>query len=142
MYYHVDYPPQEPHQVLSPWSESMSQLMRKLDQLNQDIEEALSTGSSPSDTPASTRRHASGHSSPQLVSAPHIQQQQQQQEITVLSALVALYLTTQPDILYSDTKTVEVWPSVKKSWLLVVEWFLVFYLSWHIFNVYLQGCLW
>ena len=35
----------------------MSQLMMKLDQLNLDIEEALSASSSPSDTPAATRRH-------------------------------------------------------------------------------------
>ncbi|TMS07275.1 StAR-related lipid transfer protein 13 [Larimichthys crocea] len=43
-------------QVKSPWSESMSQLMRKLDQLNLDIEEALSASSSPSDTPCTTRK--------------------------------------------------------------------------------------
>ncbi|XP_035478921.2 stAR-related lipid transfer protein 13 isoform X1 [Scophthalmus maximus] len=40
----------------SPWSESMSQLMRKLDQLNLDIEEALSASSSPSTTPCTTRK--------------------------------------------------------------------------------------
>lgn len=34
----------------------MSCLMKKLEQLNLDIEEALSAGSSPSDTP-STKRH-------------------------------------------------------------------------------------
>ncbi|XP_062407721.1 stAR-related lipid transfer protein 13-like isoform X2 [Sardina pilchardus] len=55
-------------QVLSPWSESMSQLMMKLDQLNLDIEDALSAGSSPSDTPAATRRHTTGHNNPQLMS--------------------------------------------------------------------------
>lgn len=48
---------QESPQVLSPWSESMTQLMKRLDQLNLDIEEALSTGSSPSDTPNTARRH-------------------------------------------------------------------------------------
>ncbi|CAL8351599.1 unnamed protein product [Lota lota] len=40
----------------SPWCESMSRLMKKLDQLNLDIEEALSSGSSPSHTPAPARR--------------------------------------------------------------------------------------
>lgn len=48
--------PQESPQVKSPWSESMSQLMRKLDRLNLDIEEALSASSSPSDTPCTTRK--------------------------------------------------------------------------------------
>ncbi|XP_050985600.1 stAR-related lipid transfer protein 13 isoform X1 [Labeo rohita] len=48
---------EESPQVLSPWSESMSQLMKRLDQLNLDIEEALSAGSSPSDTPNTARRH-------------------------------------------------------------------------------------
>ncbi|KAJ8412478.1 hypothetical protein AAFF_G00128140 [Aldrovandia affinis] len=43
-------------QVVSPWSDSMIQLMKKLDQLNMDIEEALSAGSSPSDTPSLTRK--------------------------------------------------------------------------------------
>lgn len=43
-----------------PWSESMTQLMRRLDQLNLDIEEALSAGSSPSDTPDTARRHLAG----------------------------------------------------------------------------------
>ncbi|XP_044058032.1 stAR-related lipid transfer protein 13 isoform X2 [Siniperca chuatsi] len=43
-------------EVKSPWSELMSQLMRKLDQLNLDIEEALSANSSPSDTPCTTRK--------------------------------------------------------------------------------------
>ncbi|XP_028274964.1 stAR-related lipid transfer protein 13 isoform X2 [Parambassis ranga] len=43
-------------QVKSPWSESMSQLMKKLDQLNLDIEEALSASSSPSHTPCTTRK--------------------------------------------------------------------------------------
>ncbi|XP_076002282.1 stAR-related lipid transfer protein 13 isoform X2 [Genypterus blacodes] len=47
---------EESPQVQSPWSESMSQLMRKLDLLNLDIEEALSAGSSPSDTPCTTRK--------------------------------------------------------------------------------------
>ncbi|XP_017271811.1 stAR-related lipid transfer protein 13 isoform X2 [Kryptolebias marmoratus] len=46
----------ESPQVKSPWSESMTQLMRKLDQLNQDIEEALSANSSPSDTPCTPRK--------------------------------------------------------------------------------------
>lgn len=50
-----DYPQDSP-QVKSPWSESMSQLMRKLDQLNLDIEEALSASSSPSNTPCTTRK--------------------------------------------------------------------------------------
>lgn len=50
-----DYPQESP-QVKSPWSESMSQLMRKLDQLNLDIEEALSASSSPSDTPCTARK--------------------------------------------------------------------------------------
>ncbi|XP_074715936.1 stAR-related lipid transfer protein 13 isoform X1 [Strix uralensis] len=40
----------------SEWSDSMSCLMKKLEQLNLDIEEALSAGSSPSSTP-STKRH-------------------------------------------------------------------------------------
>uniref|UniRef100_A0A3P8ZL03 StAR-related lipid transfer protein 13 n=1 Tax=Esox lucius TaxID=8010 RepID=A0A3P8ZL03_ESOLU len=44
----------------SPWCESMSRLMKKLDQLNLDIEEALSTSSSPSDTPCATRKHQCG----------------------------------------------------------------------------------
>lgn len=48
---------QESPQVLSPWSESMTQLIKRLDQLNLDIEEALSAGSSPSDTPNTARRH-------------------------------------------------------------------------------------
>ncbi|CAB1422204.1 unnamed protein product [Pleuronectes platessa] len=43
-------------EVKSPWSESMSQLMRKLDQLNLDIEEALSASSSPSNTPCTARK--------------------------------------------------------------------------------------
>ncbi|XP_042342923.1 uncharacterized protein LOC121943472 [Plectropomus leopardus] len=47
---------EESPQVKSPWSESMSQLMRKLDQLNLDIEEALSANSSPSDTPCTARK--------------------------------------------------------------------------------------
>ncbi|XP_071781488.2 stAR-related lipid transfer protein 13 isoform X1 [Centroberyx gerrardi] len=47
---------EESPQVTSPWSESMCQLMRKLDQLNLDIEEALSASSSPSDTPCTTRK--------------------------------------------------------------------------------------
>ncbi|KAG5844669.1 hypothetical protein ANANG_G00164930 [Anguilla anguilla] len=46
--------------VLSPWSDSMTQLMKKLDQLNMDIEEALSGGSSPSDTPAVARKQMPG----------------------------------------------------------------------------------
>ncbi|KAI1903424.1 hypothetical protein AGOR_G00027030 [Albula goreensis] len=46
----------ESQQVLSPWSDSMTQLIRKLDQLNMDIEEALSASSSPSDTPSVTRK--------------------------------------------------------------------------------------
>ncbi|XP_071353466.1 stAR-related lipid transfer protein 13 isoform X2 [Trachinotus anak] len=47
---------EESPQVKSPWSESMSHLMRKLDQLNLDIEEALSASSSPSNTPCTTRK--------------------------------------------------------------------------------------
>ncbi|XP_037533532.1 stAR-related lipid transfer protein 13 [Nematolebias whitei] len=47
---------EESPQVKSPWSESMSQLMKKLDQLNQDIEEALSANSSPSDTPCTPHK--------------------------------------------------------------------------------------
>ncbi|KAK6296687.1 hypothetical protein J4Q44_G00328290 [Coregonus suidteri] len=47
-------------QPQSPWCESMSQLMRKLDQLNLDIEEALSASSSPSDTPCTARRQQCG----------------------------------------------------------------------------------
>ncbi|KAF7700336.1 hypothetical protein HF521_003294 [Silurus meridionalis] len=47
---------ESPLVLLSPWSESMNQLMKKLDQLNLDIEEALSASSSPSDTPCTTRR--------------------------------------------------------------------------------------
>lgn len=43
-------------QVSSPWSESMSQLMIKLDQLNLDIEQALSANSSPCGTPGTTRK--------------------------------------------------------------------------------------
>ncbi|XP_061683208.1 stAR-related lipid transfer protein 13 isoform X2 [Syngnathoides biaculeatus] len=43
-------------QLKAPWSESMSQLLRKLDELNLDIEEALSAGSSPSDTPCTARK--------------------------------------------------------------------------------------
>uniref|UniRef100_A0AAZ3NU00 StAR-related lipid transfer protein 13 n=1 Tax=Oncorhynchus tshawytscha TaxID=74940 RepID=A0AAZ3NU00_ONCTS len=39
----------------------MSQLMRKLDQLNLDIEEALSASSSPSDTPCTARRQQVSH---------------------------------------------------------------------------------
>ncbi|XP_072558126.1 stAR-related lipid transfer protein 13 isoform X1 [Paramormyrops kingsleyae] len=42
--------------VRSPWSQSMSQLMQKLDQLNLDIQEALSTNSSPTSTPTSAQR--------------------------------------------------------------------------------------
>ncbi|KAK2912896.1 stAR-related lipid transfer protein 13 isoform X2 [Channa argus] len=44
----------ESSQGRSPWSASMNQLMKKLDQLNLDIEEALSASSSPSDTPCTT----------------------------------------------------------------------------------------
>ncbi|KAL0973095.1 hypothetical protein UPYG_G00198890 [Umbra pygmaea] len=47
-------------QPQAPWCESMSQLMKKLDQLNQDIEDALSASSSPSDTPSITRKHKHG----------------------------------------------------------------------------------
>ncbi|KAJ8256456.1 hypothetical protein COCON_G00186080 [Conger conger] len=46
----------ESQEVLPPWSESMTQLMKKLDRLNLDIEEALSSGSSPSHTPGVTRK--------------------------------------------------------------------------------------
>ncbi|MED6251541.1 hypothetical protein ATANTOWER_032468 [Ataeniobius toweri] len=45
----------------------MSHLMRKLDQLNQDIEEALSEGSSPSDTPCITRKKQWGAASKSLL---------------------------------------------------------------------------
>ncbi|XP_068172571.1 stAR-related lipid transfer protein 13 isoform X2 [Antennarius striatus] len=51
---------EEAPQVQSPWSESMTQLMRKLDQLNLDIEEALSAGSSPSSTPCTARKKQFG----------------------------------------------------------------------------------
>ncbi|TNN87401.1 hypothetical protein EYF80_002602 [Liparis tanakae] len=51
---------EESPQVTSPWSESMSHLMRKLDQLNLDIEEALSANSSPSNTPCTTRKKQCG----------------------------------------------------------------------------------
>uniref|UniRef100_UPI0037E9B1DF stAR-related lipid transfer protein 13 isoform X1 n=2 Tax=Semicossyphus pulcher TaxID=241346 RepID=UPI0037E9B1DF len=47
---------EESPQVTSPWSESMSHLMMKLDQLNLDIEEALSASSSPAGTPCTTRK--------------------------------------------------------------------------------------
>ncbi|XP_019380029.1 PREDICTED: stAR-related lipid transfer protein 13 isoform X3 [Gavialis gangeticus] len=40
----------------SEWSDSMSYLMKKLEQLNLDIEEALSAGSSPTNTPCTKRR--------------------------------------------------------------------------------------
>ncbi|XP_032647829.1 stAR-related lipid transfer protein 13 isoform X2 [Chelonoidis abingdonii] len=40
----------------SEWSDSMSSLMKKLEQLNLDIEEALSAGSSPSSTPSTEKR--------------------------------------------------------------------------------------
>ncbi|XP_077578865.1 stAR-related lipid transfer protein 13 isoform X2 [Stigmatopora nigra] len=43
--------------LLSPWSESVSHLMRDLDRLHLDIEEALSAGSSPSDTPGAARKN-------------------------------------------------------------------------------------
>ncbi|KAM9812573.1 stAR-related lipid transfer protein 13 isoform 2-T2 [Syngnathus typhle] len=43
-------------ELKAPWSESMGQLMRKLERLNLDIEEALSAGSSPSDTPCTARK--------------------------------------------------------------------------------------
>ncbi|KAM4590481.1 stAR-related lipid transfer protein 13 isoform 1-T1 [Fundulus diaphanus] len=54
---------EESPQVMSPWSASMSQLMRNLDQLNQDIEEALSASSSPSDTPCIARKKQWGAAS-------------------------------------------------------------------------------
>ncbi|XP_032446752.1 stAR-related lipid transfer protein 13 isoform X1 [Xiphophorus hellerii] len=54
---------EESPQVTSPWSESMSQIMSKLDQLNQDIEEALSASSSPSDTPCTARKKQWGAAS-------------------------------------------------------------------------------
>ncbi|TSK49667.1 hypothetical protein Baya_4869 [Bagarius yarrelli] len=47
---------ESPLVLLSPWSESMNQLIKKLDRLNLDIEEALSASSSPSDTPGTTRK--------------------------------------------------------------------------------------
>uniref|UniRef100_A0AAR2IUD8 StAR-related lipid transfer protein 13 n=1 Tax=Pygocentrus nattereri TaxID=42514 RepID=A0AAR2IUD8_PYGNA len=58
---------ESPLVLLSPWSESMTQLMKKLDQLNLDIEEALSAGSSPSDTPGTTRRHTANDKTSQQV---------------------------------------------------------------------------
>ncbi|KAM7399051.1 hypothetical protein PAMP_018344 [Pampus punctatissimus] len=51
---------EESPQVRSPWSESMNHLMRKLDQLNLDIEEALSASSSPCDTPRTTSKKQRG----------------------------------------------------------------------------------
>ncbi|KAL4647763.1 stAR-related lipid transfer protein 13-like isoform X1 [Arapaima gigas] len=42
--------------VLSPWFKTMTHLMRNLDQLNADIEEALSGSSSPADMPSVTRK--------------------------------------------------------------------------------------
>ncbi|KAJ8280134.1 hypothetical protein GJAV_G00050920 [Gymnothorax javanicus] len=47
---------EESPQMVPPWSESMTQLMKKLDRLNLDIEEALSSGSSPSHTPSVSRK--------------------------------------------------------------------------------------
>lgn len=47
----IPYDSLESLQVSSPWSESMTRLMMKLDQLNLDIEEALSESSSPCGTP-------------------------------------------------------------------------------------------
>ncbi|KAI1241926.1 hypothetical protein IHE44_0005434 [Lamprotornis superbus] len=44
----------------SEWPDSMSWLMKKLEQLNLDIEEALSAGSSPSSTPSSKRHKQLG----------------------------------------------------------------------------------
>ncbi|XP_061537963.1 stAR-related lipid transfer protein 13 isoform X2 [Phycodurus eques] len=52
---------EESPQLKSPWSESMSQLMRKLDALNLDIEEALSAGSSPCGTPGTDRKKQVSH---------------------------------------------------------------------------------
>ncbi|XP_017564107.1 stAR-related lipid transfer protein 13 isoform X1 [Pygocentrus nattereri] len=60
---------ESPLVLLSPWSESMTQLMKKLDQLNLDIEEALSAGSSPSDTPGTTRRHTANDKTSQQSAA-------------------------------------------------------------------------
>ncbi|KAG7471228.1 hypothetical protein MATL_G00122180 [Megalops atlanticus] len=59
---------EESPQALSPWSESMTQLMKKLDQLNLDIEEALSSGSSPSHTPSIARKQPPDASSGTAVS--------------------------------------------------------------------------
>ncbi|XP_034024278.1 stAR-related lipid transfer protein 13 isoform X3 [Thalassophryne amazonica] len=47
---------EEDPQVHSSWSASMIQLIMKLDQLNVDIEEALSVSSSPTNTPSTTRK--------------------------------------------------------------------------------------
>lgn len=51
-----DFPLQECPAVQSPWSECMKKLMSKLDQLNLDIEDALSTSPSPSGTPGTARK--------------------------------------------------------------------------------------
>ncbi|XP_041797394.1 stAR-related lipid transfer protein 13 isoform X1 [Chelmon rostratus] len=64
---------EESLQVKSPWSVSMSQLMRKLDQLNQDIEEALSASSSPSNTPSTTRKKQWGSLSKSTLNQPNDQ---------------------------------------------------------------------
>nr|XP_029535877.1 stAR-related lipid transfer protein 13-like [Oncorhynchus nerka] len=57
----------------------MSQLMRKLDQLNLDIEEALSASSSPSDTPCTARRQQYG-----AVSGTAVNQSLNEEDSTLL----------------------------------------------------------
>uniref|UniRef100_A0AAZ3SDW3 StAR-related lipid transfer protein 13 n=1 Tax=Oncorhynchus tshawytscha TaxID=74940 RepID=A0AAZ3SDW3_ONCTS len=66
-------------QPQTPWCESMSQLMRKLDQLNLDIEEALSPSSSPSDTPCTARRQQYG-----AVSGTAVNQSLNEEDSTLL----------------------------------------------------------
>uniref|UniRef100_A0A674DCG3 StAR-related lipid transfer protein 13 n=1 Tax=Salmo trutta TaxID=8032 RepID=A0A674DCG3_SALTR len=66
-------------QPQTPWCESMSQLMRELDQLNLDIEEALSASSSPSDTPCTARRQQYG-----AVSGTAVNQSLNEEDSTLL----------------------------------------------------------
>ncbi|RXN18751.1 stAR-related lipid transfer 13-like isoform X1 [Labeo rohita] len=81
---------EESPQVLSPWSESMSQLMKRLDQLNLDIEEALSAGSSPSDTPNTARRHTTNDRA-SLQSSPEVIRSRQSVSRPTLKAVVLLF---------------------------------------------------
>ncbi|XP_067889593.1 stAR-related lipid transfer protein 13 isoform X2 [Heterodontus francisci] len=53
-----------PYEDVFQWTDSMTLLMRKLDQLNLDIEDALSASPSPISTPATKRRQ--GHQQPAL----------------------------------------------------------------------------